>query len=81
MLEKDSAIQRDKDIDDNIVNVCRCATYYRMRKAIHRAAEIKNTLTFKMSTVMSEQRDKKGMKRRKFQEEIRRCRYRTHPSV
>lgn len=33
----------DKDIDDNIVNVCRCATYYRMRKAIHRAAEIKRT--------------------------------------
>ncbi len=32
----------DKDIDDNIVNVCRCATYYRMRKAIHRAAEIKS---------------------------------------
>ena len=30
----------DKDIDDNIVNVCRCATYYRMRKAIHRAAEL-----------------------------------------
>ncbi|MCO6480112.1 MAG: (2Fe-2S)-binding protein [Phaeodactylibacter sp.] len=32
----------DQDIDDNIVNICRCATYYRMRKAIHRAAEIKN---------------------------------------
>ena len=31
----------DQDIDDNISNVCRCATYYRMRKAIHRAAEIK----------------------------------------
>lgn len=30
----------DKDIDDNIVNICRCGTYYRMRKAIHRAAEI-----------------------------------------
>jgi len=30
----------DEDIDDNIVNVCRCATYYRMRKAIHRAAEL-----------------------------------------
>ena len=30
----------DDDIDNNIVNVCRCATYYRMRKAIHRAAEI-----------------------------------------
>ncbi len=32
----------DQDIDDNILNVCRCATYYRMRKAIHRAAKIKN---------------------------------------
>jgi isoquinoline 1-oxidoreductase alpha subunit len=30
----------DQDIDDNILNVCRCGTYYRMRKAIHRAAEI-----------------------------------------
>jgi len=33
----------DEDIDNNIINVCRCATYYRMRKAIHRAAEIKNS--------------------------------------
>lgn len=32
----------DEDIDRNIINVCRCATYYRMRKAIHRAAEIQN---------------------------------------
>jgi isoquinoline 1-oxidoreductase alpha subunit len=32
----------DEDIDNNIVNVCRCATYYRMRKAIHRAVEITN---------------------------------------
>lgn len=32
----------DDDIDNNIVNVCRCATYYRMRKAIHRAVEINN---------------------------------------
>ena len=30
----------DEDIDNNIINVCRCATYYRMRKAIHRAAEL-----------------------------------------
>ena len=30
----------DEDIDNNIINVCRCGTYYRMRKAIHRAAEI-----------------------------------------
>jgi len=33
----------DQDIDDNIANVCRCATYYRMRKAIHRAAKIKGS--------------------------------------
>ncbi|MEM9930178.1 MAG: (2Fe-2S)-binding protein [Bacteroidota bacterium] len=32
----------DEDIDRNIINVCRCATYYRMRKAIHRAAELQN---------------------------------------
>ncbi len=32
----------DDDIDKNIVNICRCATYYRMRKAIHRAAEIQS---------------------------------------
>ena len=31
----------DQDIDDNIINICRCGTYYRMRKAIHRAAAIK----------------------------------------
>lgn len=30
----------DEDIDNNIINVCRCATYVRMRKAIHRAAEL-----------------------------------------
>jgi len=32
----------DEDIDKNIQNICRCGTYYRMRKAIHRAVEIKN---------------------------------------
>lgn len=30
----------DKEIDQNIINICRCGTYYRIRKAIHRAAEI-----------------------------------------
>ena len=30
----------DEDIDKNIINVCRCGTYYRIRKAIHRAAEL-----------------------------------------
>jgi len=33
----------DEDIDNNIINICRCGTYYRMRKAIHRAAEISNS--------------------------------------
>ncbi len=30
----------DEVIDKNIINICRCATYYRMRKAIKKAAEI-----------------------------------------
>lgn len=30
----------DADIDNNITNLCRCGTYVRIRKAIHRAAEI-----------------------------------------
>ena len=35
----------DADIDANITNVCRCGTYYRMRKAIHRAALLKQQNT------------------------------------
>ncbi len=34
----------EEDINSNITNICRCATYYRMRKAIHRAVELKNGL-------------------------------------
>jgi isoquinoline 1-oxidoreductase alpha subunit len=30
----------DEDIDKNITNICRCGTYARIRKAIHRAAEL-----------------------------------------
>ncbi len=30
----------DDDIDNNILNLCRCGTYFRMRKAIHRAATL-----------------------------------------
>ena len=41
MLEKNPT-PTDDEIDTAIVNVCRCATYYRMRKAIHRAASIMN---------------------------------------
>lgn len=33
----------DDDIDNNIINICRCGTYYRMRKAIKKAAEIKSS--------------------------------------
>ncbi len=34
----------DEDIDNQISNICRCGTYFRMRKAIHRAAEINSGL-------------------------------------
>ncbi len=30
----------DEDIDENIDNLCRCGTYVRIRKAIHRAADL-----------------------------------------
>jgi isoquinoline 1-oxidoreductase alpha subunit len=30
----------DADINANVTNLCRCGTYVRIRKAIHRAAEI-----------------------------------------
>jgi isoquinoline 1-oxidoreductase alpha subunit len=30
----------DTDIDDNITNICRCGTYERLRRAIHRAADM-----------------------------------------
>jgi isoquinoline 1-oxidoreductase subunit alpha len=30
----------DADIDTNITNICRCGTYERLRRAIHRAAEL-----------------------------------------
>jgi len=45
MLEKNPA-PTDDDIDTAILNVCRCATYYRMRKAIHRAASIMDESTY-----------------------------------
>ncbi|MEE8201118.1 MAG: 2Fe-2S iron-sulfur cluster-binding protein, partial [Candidatus Acidoferrales bacterium] len=28
----------DADIDDAITNICRCGTYQRIRRAVHRAA-------------------------------------------
>jgi isoquinoline 1-oxidoreductase subunit alpha len=30
----------DAEIDTNITNICRCGTYERLRRAIHRAAEL-----------------------------------------
>ncbi len=30
----------DADIDAGITNICRCSTYHRVRKAVHRAAEL-----------------------------------------
>jgi isoquinoline 1-oxidoreductase alpha subunit len=30
----------DDDINQNVTNLCRCGTYVRIRKAIHRAAEL-----------------------------------------
>jgi isoquinoline 1-oxidoreductase alpha subunit len=30
----------DRQIDENMTNLCRCGTYVRVRKAIHRAAEL-----------------------------------------
>ncbi len=44
-LLEENPTPTDEDIDNAIQNVCRCGTYYRMRKAIHRAAEIKNAKT------------------------------------
>lgn len=32
----------DEEIDANLTNICRCGTYYRLRKAIHRAAALKS---------------------------------------
>ena len=32
----------DADIDREVTNACRCSSYHRVRKAIHRAAELMN---------------------------------------
>lgn len=32
----------DDEINANITNICRCGAYYPIRKAIHRAAAIRN---------------------------------------
>lgn len=41
MLEK-IPYPTDEDIDNNIINICRCGTYHRMRKAIHKAVQLSN---------------------------------------
>ena len=38
-LLKENAAPSDADIDASITNLCRCGTYPRIRKAIHRAAK------------------------------------------
>ena len=40
LLER-NAQPRDKDINRSVTNICRCGTYNQVRKAIHRAAQIK----------------------------------------
>ena len=37
---RDHPSPADADIDANISNICRCGTYERMRRAIHRAADL-----------------------------------------
>jgi len=38
-LLKEIPTPSDEDIDQHITNICRCGTYPRIRRAIHRAAE------------------------------------------
>jgi isoquinoline 1-oxidoreductase alpha subunit len=40
---KDNPKPTDEDIDNNLTNICRCGTYVRIRKAIHRAAALMKT--------------------------------------
>jgi isoquinoline 1-oxidoreductase alpha subunit len=37
---KDFPNPTDADIDLSITNICRCGTYERLRRAIHRAADM-----------------------------------------
>jgi isoquinoline 1-oxidoreductase alpha subunit len=39
-LLKDNPNPTDQDIDSALTNLCRCGTYNRVRKAVHRAAEL-----------------------------------------
>lgn len=40
LLEENPA-PTDADIDAGLSNICRCGTYYRLRKAVHRAAALR----------------------------------------
>jgi len=37
---KNNPSPSDEDINNGVTNICRCGTYVRIRKAIHRAAEL-----------------------------------------
>ena len=39
-LLKENPNPTDEEIDNSITNICRCGTYTRIRKAIHKAAEL-----------------------------------------
>jgi len=39
-LLKENSNPTDEEIDNAITNICRCGTYTRIRKAIHKAAEL-----------------------------------------
>lgn len=41
-LLKENPKPTDEDIDNSLTNICRCGTYNRIRKAIHKAAELSN---------------------------------------
>ena len=36
----DNPAPSDKEIDQNMTNICRCMTYVRIRKAVHKAAKL-----------------------------------------
>jgi isoquinoline 1-oxidoreductase alpha subunit len=39
-LLADNPAPTDEDIDQNMTNICRCMTYVRIRKAVHKAAKL-----------------------------------------
>ena len=40
-LLEENPTPTDADIDAGLTNICRCGTYYRLRKAVHRAAALR----------------------------------------